>query len=135
MLQVAPLLPYYDIDPNIVQFIGTGVIDDENFFFEPSLQSAVFPGVEKNKRIKLINNYFDIYEENLNRTSTLPYDLIGLLNFIYSRNMNLYEVKKLLDSQNVRFEGVDGNFYFKNQIIERDLNMLRISNGIANKIN
>ena len=49
--------------------------------------------------------------------------------------MNLYEVKKLLDSQNVRFEGVDGNFYFKNQIIERDLNMLRISNGIANKIN
>ena len=99
------------------------------------MQSAVFPGVEKNKRIKLINNYFDIYEENLNRTSTLPYDLIGLLNFIYSRNMNLYEVKKLLDSQNVRFEGVDGNFYFKNQIIERDLNMLRISNGIANKIN
>ena len=135
LLQVAPLLPYYDIDPNIVQFIGTGVIDDENFFFEPSLQSAVFPGVEKNKRIKLINNYFDIYEENLNRTSTLPYDLIGLLNFIYSRNMNLYEVKKLLDSQNVRFEGIDGNFYFKNQIIERDLNMLRISNGIANKIN
>ena len=135
LLQVAPLLPYYDIDPNIVQFIGTGVIDDENFFFEPSLQSAVFPGVEKNKRIKLINNYFDIYEENLNRTSTLPYDLIGLLNFIYSRNMNLYEVKKLLDSPNVRFEGIDGNFYFKNQIIERDLNMLRISNGVANKIN
>ena len=24
---------------------------------------------------------------------------------------------------------------FKNQIIERDLNMLRISNGVANKIN
>ena len=135
LLQVAPLLTYYDIDPNVVQFIGTGVIDDENFFFEPSLQSAVFPGVEKNKRIKLINKYFDIYEENLTRTSTLPYDLIGLLNFIYSRSMNLNEVKKLLDSQNVRFEGIDGNFYFKNQIIERDLNMLRISNGTANKIN
>ena len=35
LLQVAPLLPYYDIDPNVVQFLGTGVIDDENFFFEP----------------------------------------------------------------------------------------------------
>ena len=32
LLQVAPLLPYYDIDPNIVQFMSTGVIDDENFF-------------------------------------------------------------------------------------------------------
>ena len=71
----------------------------------------------------------------MTRTSTLPYDLIGLLNFIYSRSMNLNDVKTLLDSQNVRFEGIDGNFYFKNQIIERDLNMLRISNGTANKIN
>ena len=43
LLQVAPLLPYYDIDPNIVQFMGTGVIDDKTFFFEPSLQGAIFP--------------------------------------------------------------------------------------------
>ena len=32
LLQVAPLLPYYDIDPQVVQFLSTGVIDDENFF-------------------------------------------------------------------------------------------------------
>ena len=31
LLQVAPLLPFYDIDPNIVQFMGTGVIDDKSF--------------------------------------------------------------------------------------------------------
>ena len=49
LLQVAPLLPYYDIDPDVVQFLGTGVMDDENFFFEPALQGAIFPGVEKQK--------------------------------------------------------------------------------------
>mgnify|MGYP001167802301 CR=1 FL=1 len=49
-MQVAPLLPYYDIDPEAVQFLSTGVIDDENFFSEPSLQGAIFPGVEKEKR-------------------------------------------------------------------------------------
>ena len=37
LLQVVPLLPYYDIDPNIVKFVGTGVLDDSAFFDEPSL--------------------------------------------------------------------------------------------------
>ena len=86
LLQVAPLLPYYDIDPDVVQFLGTGVIDDENFFFEPALQGAIFPGVEKTKRLELSTNYQNLYDEKLLRVSTLPYDLIGLLNYVYSRN-------------------------------------------------
>ena len=36
--------------PNVVKFMGTGVIDDEVFFDEPSLKGAIFPGVEKEKR-------------------------------------------------------------------------------------
>ena len=61
LLKVAPLLPYYDIDPNIVQFMGTGVIDDKTFFYEPSLQGAIFPGVPESRRKNLIFNYSDIY--------------------------------------------------------------------------
>ena len=56
LLQVAPLLPFYDIDPNIVQFMGTGVIDDKTFFYEPSLQGAIFPGIAETRRINIINN-------------------------------------------------------------------------------
>ena len=89
LLQVAPLLPYYDIDPNIVQFLGTGVIDDENFFVEPSLQGTIFPGVEKEKRQLLINQYEEIYEENLYRISTLPYDLLGLLNYVFLKDLSI----------------------------------------------
>ena len=50
LLQVAPLLAYYDVDPNIVGFIGTGAWDDAIFFNEPTLQNAIFPGVEYKKR-------------------------------------------------------------------------------------
>ena len=32
LLEVAPLLPFYDIDPNKIQFVGTGVWDDRAFF-------------------------------------------------------------------------------------------------------
>ena len=135
LLQVAPLLPFYDIDPNIVQFMGTGVIDDENFFFEPSLQGAIFPGIEKNFRLDLINKYKEIYDENMIRISTLPYDIIGLLNYVFKNNMTLYQLLDLLDSSNIKFDGVDGSFYFKNNIIERDLNILEIKNGKAVKLN
>ncbi len=135
LLQVAPLLPYYDIDPNIVQFIGTGVIDDENFFYEPSLQGAIFPGIEKNKRFEIINRYSEIYNDNFMRISTLPYDLLGLLNFVFSKDMTFNDLSNLLKKSNIRFDGVDGNFYFKNQMIERDLKMLKISNGNAFPIN
>ncbi len=135
LLQVAPLLTYYDIDPNIVQFMGTGVIDDKTFFYEPSLQGAIFPGVPERRRINLINNYTDIYEEEFLRISTLPYDLIGLINFIYSNEYKLADVVKLLNNPNKKFDGVDGNFYFKNNIIERDLNILQINNGDSFVIN
>ncbi len=135
LLQVAPLLPYYDIDPNIVQFMGTGVIDDKTFFYEPSLQGAIFPGVPESRRINLINNYIEIYEEEFLRISTLPYDLIGLLNFIYSNEYSFDDVLKLLNNQNKKFDGIDGNFYFKKNMIERDLNILQIQNGNSFVIN
>ncbi len=135
LLQVAPLLPYYDIDPNIVQFMGTGVIDDKTFFFEPSLQGAIYPGIPESRRINIINNYIEIYDDEFLRISTLPYDLIGLINFIYSKEYKLAEVVRLLNNPNKKFNGVDGNFYFKNNMIERDLNILRINNGNSFVIN
>ena len=135
LLQVVPLLPYYDIDPNIVQFMGTGVIDDKTFFFEPSLQGAIFPGVPEYKRINIINNYMEIYEEEFLRISTLPYDLIGLINLIYSKKYKYRDVIKLLNNPNKKFDGIDGNFYFKNNMIERDLNILKINNGKSFVIN
>ena len=135
LLQVAPLLPYYDIDPNIVQFMSTGVIDDKTFFYEPSLQGAIFPGVPESRRLDLINNYTEIYEEDFLRISTLPYDLIGLINFIFKKEYKLNDVINLLNNSNKRFDGVDGNFYFKNNMIERDLDILKINNGNSFVIN
>ena len=135
LLQVAPLLPYYDIDPNIVQFMGTGVIDDKTFFYEPSLQGAIFPGIPETRRINLINNYMEIYEEEFFRISTLPYDLMGLINLIYTKEYKFGDVIELLNNPNKKFDGIDGNFYFKNNMIERNLDILKISNGNSFVIN
>ncbi len=135
LLQVAPLLAFYDIDPKVVQFLSTGVIDDDNFFYEPSLQGTIFPGIEKTRRVKLLKQYREIYDENLLRISTLPYDLVGLLNYVFSKNLTYQQMIEFLNSSEIKFDGVDGEFYFKDNLIERDLDILKIFNGNASKIN
>jgi branched-chain amino acid transport system substrate-binding protein len=131
LLQVAPLLPYYDIDPNIVRFVGTGAWDDEVFYDEPSLNRSIYPGVEFNKRKQLVEDYRDLYGEKLLRTSTLPYDLVGLLAFVINNKYTLSSFYTLLNQTNIKFSGVDGDFYFLNNAIERDLNILQIVEGGA----
>ena len=135
LLQVVPLLPYYDIDPNLITFVGTGVWDDSAFFYEPSLQGSIFPGIEEKKRKDLFDNYSKIYEKKLLRISTLPYDLIGLISYAINQNLTLQNFYNLLNNKNSRFTGIDGEFYFNNSIIERDLDILEITNGYAYKVN
>ena len=118
-----------------MQFISTGVIDDQNFFFEPSLQGTIFPGISLINRENLINKYTTLYDENLLRVSTLPYDLIGLLNFVFEKNLSYSELINLLNNSKIKFDGVDGKFYFKDNMIERDLDILKINKGAAEKIN
>jgi len=135
LLQVAPLLPYYDIDPDVVQFVGTGVWDDPVFFREPSLQKAIFPGVQINKRENLVKDYNSIYSSKFMRTSTLAYDMIGLLSYMYQKDLFLNDVYDLLNNYNIRFDGIDGGFYFKDNVIERNLDIVQISKGKTLKIN
>ena len=76
-----------------------------------------------------------IFEEDLTRISTLPYDLIGLLNHVYSKKLSFQQTIKLLNNSSIKFDGVDGKFNFYNNIIKRDLDILKIDSGEAKKIN
>ena len=134
LLQVAPLLPYYDIDPNVVRFVGTGAWDDEIFYDEPSLSGSIYPGIELEKRLKLNEDYQNLYEERLLRISTLPYDLVGLLDYLINNNYTTSALYETLQDIKIRFAGVDGNFYFSNNRIERDLQVLQIKDGKASVI-
>jgi len=135
LLQIAPLLPFYDIDPNIIQFVGTGVWDNEIFFNEPALQGSIFPGLDKKKRIEFINDYRSSYKEIPIRTITIPYDLIGIVEYIINNELNLKDVNYLLNNQTTTFDGIDGKFSFVNNIISRELDILEILDGAARLAN
>ena len=134
LLQIAPLLPFYDIDPQKIQFVGTGVWDNEIFFNEPSLQGSIFPGVPQSERKQYFNEYYLKYREEPTRTITIPYDLIGILEYIINNKLSLKETHQLLNDKSISFDGMDGKFSFEKNIISRKLNVLKISNGNANLI-
>ena len=52
-----------------------------------------------------------------------------------SKDIKLNELYKLLNNSGIKFNGVDGKFYFKDNLIERDLEILKIFNGEAKLFN
>ena len=135
LLEIAPLLPFYDVDPNKVQFVGTGVWDDILFFDEPSLQGAIFSGIEQSKREQFINDYFDVYRVSPMRTATIPFDLMGIISYIIDKNLSVEGAYSLLSDSSIKFYGIDGKFFFKNNSIFRELDILQIYEGSAKKLN
>ena len=134
LLQVAPLLPYYDIDPNVVRFVGTGAWDDKVFYDEPSLSGSIYPGIEYDKRQQLNDDYQELYKEGLLRISTLPFDIVGLIDYLINNNYTISTFYEMFLKSNVKFAGIDGNFYFFENKIERDLQILQIDSGLAKVI-
>ena len=55
--------------------------------------------------------------------------------YLIKNNYSLKEYYELVSSKNFIFDGVDGNFYFKNNLIERELKILQINNGKAIQVN
>ena len=135
LLEIAPLLPFYDVDPNKVQFVGTGVWDNALFFDEPSLQGAIFSGIEENKREQFIDDYFDVYQDNPMRTATIPFDLMGIISYILEGSFSVEGAYTLLNDSSIKFDGIDGKFFFKNNSIFRELDILEIFDGTAKKLN
>ncbi len=135
LLEIAPLLPFYDVDPNKVKFVGTGVWDDKIFFDEPSLQGAIFSGIDEVNRLTFLNDYEKIYQEKPIRTATLPYDLLGIVSYIINQKMTIAQAYDLLDNSQIKFDGIDGKFSFVENVIFRELDILKIAKGRAIKLN
>ena len=49
--------------------------------------------------------------------------------------MSFNNLQELLNNKQIKFDGIDGEFFFQNNIIQRNLDILQISNGTATKIN
>ena len=124
---LAPLLPYNDVDPRKVQFIGTGQWDDPSLAREPPLQGALFAAPPPETHERFVERYRRAYGATPPRLASLAYDAAGLSIALAARGgSNPYSEEVLTDPEG--FSGVDGVFRFlPDGGIERGLAVMQIT--------
>ena len=93
------------------------------------MQGAIFPGISREKRKDYIEEYINTYNEEPIRTVTLIHDLVGLLSYIYENKLSIKSIPDFINDPQVSFDGIDGEFSFNNNLITRDLEILKIVDG------
>ena len=101
ILEIAPLLAYYDVDSKKIQILGTEKFNIKDIKNEPSLEKAWFPMISKNNSedLKLIWN--DVWNDKHDYFTTTGFDAgliaINYLNQDKSINNFLKDIKSLIN--------------------------------------
>lgn len=131
---LAPLLPYYEIDPNVIQFLGTGLWDDPGLRLEPALLGAWFAGPRPEAAQAFGTHFRNAYGRTPPRLASLAYDAIALaVHQLRSGKESLFTRRALTDRNG--FVGIDGLFRFRrNGVAERALAVIEITEEGLNPI-
>ncbi len=108
---LAPLLPYYDIDPRKVKFLGTGLWDDPSLAREPSLEGGWFPAPAPEAHAQFVTRYTRVYGALPPRIASLAYDAVSLAVALSQRLEGQRFTTEALTTAD-GFAGVDGIFRF-----------------------
>ena len=125
--QVVPLLPYYDIDPLKVRFLGTGLWDNPETLAEPTLIGGWYVGPPPEARAGFIGRFEDTYGYTPHRIATLAYDATALAAALAQRAGRAAFDAEALGSPR-GFLGAGGIFRFSAEgLPERGLAVLEIA--------
>lgn len=73
---LAPLMPYYEVDPAKVQFMGTSRWADPDTVREPALNRGMFAGPDKQTQKVFLDAYDRTYGETATNLASLAYDAV-----------------------------------------------------------
>jgi ABC-type branched-subunit amino acid transport system substrate-binding protein len=126
LLTIAPLLPFYDIDPAQVHLIGTPGWEDQSLANEPALVGAWFAAPDPAGRADFERKYREAYGRSAPRITTLAYDATGLAAVLARVNTGPDFSAATLSSPS-GFAGIDGIFRFSpDGVVERGLAVLQL---------
>lgn len=126
LLALAPLFPYYDIDPTHVRLLGTGLWDDPRFGKEPALIGGWYAAADPRARADFERHYASLYGGAPPRITTLGYDAAALaVALARSSGGPDFSLATLTNANG--FSGLDGIFRFRaDGLNERGLAVLEI---------
>ncbi len=126
MRAIAPLLPFYDVDPDNVRFLGTRLWEDPAIGREPAMVGGWFAGPSPEAAESFRSRYAAIYGAAMPRVASLAYDATALAAVLSRAAERPYFTKDSLRNQN-GFAGIDGIFRFDEEgIAQRGLAVIEI---------
>ncbi len=129
LLSLAPLLPFYDVDPRVVRFLGTGLWLDEDVAREPSLAGGWFPGPDENAHAVFTSAYRRTFGEDPSRLAPLAYDGIMAISSL-TRGLGAAGLTAQGFRRPTGFRGADGLFRFhESGLSEHALAIYEVRNG------
>ncbi|MBW7835329.1 MAG: penicillin-binding protein activator [Sphingomonadales bacterium] len=126
---LAPLMPYFDVDPKRVKFLGTGLWNDAGLAREPQLQGGWFAAPDQNHAQAFLERYRGIFRSEPPRIATLAYDAMALVTSLAGETApdTAFARQRMQDPNG--FIGIDGIFRFRpDGTAERGLAVMTITN-------
>jgi len=125
--QIAPLLPFFDIDPREVRFLGTGLWDDPTIGQEPALIGGWYAAPPPNGTNAFMERFQALYGYRPVRIATLAYDAVALAAAL-ARGEGAADFSRTALANPRGFAGTDGIFRFlQNGVAERGLAVLEVT--------
>lgn len=126
---LAPQLPYYKIDPDVVKFLGTGLWDEPGLGTEPSLEGGWYAAPAPGPREDFEKRYRELYKLPPPRLATLGYDATALAT-VLARQPQGPDFSPTAIGNPSGFIGVDGIFRFRpDGLVQRGLAVLEVHRG------
>lgn len=126
---LVPQLPYFNIDPSKVKFLGTGLWDEPGLGTEPALDGAWYAAPSPTSRVVFEKRYQELYKIKPARLATLGYDATALAAVLSRAPQGADFSDATLTSPN-GFAGVDGIFRFRpDGLVQRGLAVLEVHRG------
>jgi len=130
---VANLLSYYNLSPQAVKRLSTGLWDDAGLATEPALAGSWFAAPSPDLRRGFEQRYADVYGQPAPRLATLAYDATALAS-VLARNGYHRMGRPAFDRESLTnpngFAGIDGIFRFRTDgLVERGLAVLEFRGG------
>ncbi|WP_051279967.1 penicillin-binding protein activator [Hellea balneolensis] len=124
---LAPLFPYYDVDPAKVQFLGTGLWKNDETVREPALNGGIFAAADQDAKRPFLDNYDRTYGDEASRLASLAYDAIAVGAYVADGDPRGRQARA---EEPMGFYGVDGLVQFNaDGTPNRGLAVYQIKNG------
>ena len=124
---LAPLFPYYDVDPAKVQFLGTSLWKNDETVREPALNRGIFAAADQDAKRPFLDNYDRTYGDEASRLASLAYDAVAVGAYVADGDPRGRRARA--EDPN-GFYGVDGLVRFSaNGTPDRGLAVYQIKNG------